>query len=181
MVRVAIHQRKKINNQKLFQARLDTAKSLELTMKIKNIDKVNKLNRKFIITSSLAGRTTYTIQITNTPSCTCPDFQKNGSRVHLLFVLIVVLLVHDGSDILTSRFIGDDDVTLLIQHDHVDDKYILPKRPAATRRKLSNLQDILTHKASLCMIKRSEAQSVMVEIVKPFSLLELFVSELKVR
>ena len=138
--------KKKINNQKLFQARLDTAKLLELTIKIKNIDKVNKLNRKFIITSSLAGRTTYTIQITNTPSCTCPDFQKNGSRVHckhLLFVLIFVLLVHDGSDILTSRFIGDDDVTLLLQHDHVDDKYILPKRPAATRRKVSNLQDIL--------------------------------------
>ena len=58
------------------------------------------------------GRKTYDVVICNTPSCTCPDFKKNGSKVHckhILFVLITALGQEETNQTINERYIGDDD------------------------------------------------------------------------
>ena len=58
----------------------------------------------------------YKVDICNTPTCTCPDFQKNGKFAyckHILFVMIFALRVED-EDKLNARHIGDEDVKSLL-------------------------------------------------------------------
>ena len=60
----------------MFRGRLQTAKALRNTIKIKKIIKVSKLKQEFSVMSAISGRVTYKVTICNVPTCTCPYFFK---------------------------------------------------------------------------------------------------------
>ena len=81
------------------QIKLDKAKNGENSFKIKTLSSLNASNIFFSIVSSASGKAKYKVQICNSPSCTCPDFQRYGARgfcKHLLFVLFVVLNIDEN-------------------------------------------------------------------------------------
>lgn len=54
---------------------------------------------KFKILPAQSGRAAFVVQVRNTLSCTCPDFQKNGAEIsckHLLFVLMFIAKQEGG-------------------------------------------------------------------------------------
>ena len=74
-------------------------------------------NRKYIIGSSTLAKKVY-VFITNTPSCTCPDFQKQGKNVcckHILFVVPHVLNAKNLIKTLQDRYMTAKELTLLFQ------------------------------------------------------------------
>ena len=86
--------RKARNVEKMFDSRLNTAKALEQTMKIHRIVKVSNLKQEFDVLSTNTSRVSCKEIICNVPSCTCPNYQKNGMLVsckHINFILLFVL------------------------------------------------------------------------------------------
>ena len=137
--------KKKRNDEVLFLRRMCTAEAKSSILKIKNIKNVNSCNREFAVISSTSGKSTYTVQICSTPSCSFPDFRKNGLRVfckHLLFVLKYALQVDDDS-MLKSRYFSEDDLKEILGH-NTDSSYI--QKVQKNRRTQQSLKDILqTH------------------------------------
>jgi hypothetical protein len=83
--------KKSRNTRKTFQKRLETAKNMENTTKVKTYKKVSELKYEFYILSSVSGRTSYQVTVCNVPSCSCPDFKKNGAHTackHIIFVFL---------------------------------------------------------------------------------------------
>ena len=68
---------------KMFQGRLQTAKALQDTMKIKKICKVSELKQEFSVLSAISGRVMYKVTICNVPTCTCPDLKKTACWYHV--------------------------------------------------------------------------------------------------
>ena len=77
---------------KLLNNRMDAAAKGSSTMKIRTITAVSELKREYSVASSTNGKTTYLVTITEIPSCSCPDFEKNGR--HVFCNQIIFLLVH---------------------------------------------------------------------------------------
>ena len=80
--------------EKLFSNRFESARQLKHTLKIGDIVNVNAEHRLYEILSSVNGRSFYQVRICTQPSCTCPDFIKQGSKVfykHIFFVLMFAL------------------------------------------------------------------------------------------
>ena len=76
---------------KLLNNRVDAARKGSNTMKIRKIKAVSELEREYLVASSTNSKTAYLVPI---PSCSCPDFEKNGSYVfckHIIFLLVHVL------------------------------------------------------------------------------------------
>ena len=57
--------KRKINNVKLFESRLKTSKQLKDLMK-RSVKKINTANHTFAITSTINGRCSYSVSISNT-------------------------------------------------------------------------------------------------------------------
>ena len=60
-------------------------------MEIGKTKAVSELEREYLVASSTNGKTAYLVPI---PSCSCPDFEKNGSYAfckHIIFLLVHVL------------------------------------------------------------------------------------------
>ena len=71
------------------------------------------LARENIVSSSVNSIKSYTVQICSSPTCSCPDSQKNGLLVfckHILFLLRCVLRINKSSELLKNRYFSDDDV-----------------------------------------------------------------------
>ena len=66
---------------KMFDRRLNKAKALEQTMKVHRIVKVSNFKQEFDVLSTNTSRVVYKVIICNVPSCTCPDYKKNGMLV----------------------------------------------------------------------------------------------------
>jgi len=67
-------------------------------MKIRKVKILNKLKREYSISNSISGHSQYTVAICSLPSCTCPDYKKNGKQVlckHIIFVFLYVLKIED--------------------------------------------------------------------------------------
>ena len=98
-----------------FKCRLDEASKGE--MKIRSVSKVSALKKTFKVANSSKGKMNYTVDLTNTPSCTCIDFDKNKSKVLCKHIIFVVAVALDGMDLvntLRTRYLGDDDIKVLI-------------------------------------------------------------------
>ena len=112
---------KKITSKtKLFSNRLESARTLKYTMKVANIVNVNAEHRLFEISSSESGRSCYQVRICSQPSCSCPDFGKQGSKIfckHILFVLMFVLDVSDVNVLDTLTFETEEIVHILHKTD----------------------------------------------------------------
>ena len=99
----------------MFKYRLDEATKGE--MKIRSI-KVSASGKTYKVGNSSKGKINYTVNIKNTPSCTCVDFEKNKSKVlcrHIIFVVAVALGGIELLDMLRTRYLGEDDVKVLIE------------------------------------------------------------------
>ena len=102
----------------MFLQRLRKADEDAKTMKIKTVKELNKMKRQYLVGSSNAGRSWFSVLICNTPSCTCADYVKNGLRVlckHILFILKYVFKMHDDEEALKFRYLSEDDVKALFQ------------------------------------------------------------------
>ena len=67
----------------MFRGRLQTAKALQDTMKIKKIIKVSEPKQEFSVLSAISGRVVYKVTIYNVPTCTCPDLEKAECWYHV--------------------------------------------------------------------------------------------------
>ena len=101
----------------LLDTRISKALGTSSLMKTRSYRLDNELQRTYKIASSQIGRKFYDVTICNTPSCTCPDYKKNGTRVfckHILFALVCVLGVKTDDSILDKRVLSDDDVKSIL-------------------------------------------------------------------
>ena len=122
--------KKKKNVEKMLQRRVATTRSVRNIMKIRKIVRLSALKWQFQVIGTTSNKTLYKVDICNTPTCTCPDFQKNGKFVyckHILFVMIFALRV-EHEDKLNARHISDKDVKSLLV-DNVDKRYIKGDEP----------------------------------------------------
>ena len=65
----------------MIQKRLNTAKESEHIFKISKISIVNDSKRIYTVLGSPNGRKNYEVTVCCSPSCTCPDYKKNGKNV----------------------------------------------------------------------------------------------------
>ena len=101
----------------LFSSRFKNA--LKGEMRIRGTKKISVLNKSFKVANSDRGKITYTVTVTNTPKCTCTDFQKNKSKVvcsPFIFVLVAALNGTNLQNQLRNRYVGNDDVKALVVH-----------------------------------------------------------------
>ena len=124
---------------KMFLSRSESAANLSDTLKVRKVRKVSQVKEQYHVTSSTSGKKLYEVVITNTPSCTCPDFQKCGSKVlckHILFIVQIVLSSDNLEQQLTSRHLSDEDLKTLFPNagDSVDSRYFQESAPAKKRR-----------------------------------------------
>ena len=65
----------------MIQKRLNTARESEHIFKISKISIVNDSKRIYTVLGSPNGRKNYEVTVCCSPSCTCPDYKKNGKKV----------------------------------------------------------------------------------------------------
>ena len=126
------------NVEEMIQRRVATTRSVHNIMKIRKIVKLSPLKWQFQVMGTTSGKTLYKVDICNTPTCTCPDFQKNGKFVyckHIKFIITFALRVED-EDKLNAKHIGDEDVKSLLV-DNINKWYIKANEPV----KLSGSKD----------------------------------------
>ena len=118
----------------MLQRRVATTRSVHNIMKIRKIVRLSALKWQFQVIGTRSSKTLYKVDISNTPTHTCPDFQKNGKFFyckHMLFLMIFALRVED-EDKLNARNIGGEDVKSLLA-DNIDKRYIKADKPVRSR------------------------------------------------
>ena len=78
------------------QKRLNTARENEHIFKISKISVANDSKQIYTVLSSPNGRKKYEATVCCSPSCTCPDYKKNGNNVlckHIMFPFLYALRV----------------------------------------------------------------------------------------
>ena len=78
------------------QKRLNTARENEHIFKISKISIVNDSKQIYTVLSSPNARKKYEATVCCSPSCTCPDYKKNGKNVlckHIIFTFLYALRV----------------------------------------------------------------------------------------
>ena len=104
--------RKRKDIASMFKSRLDAATSCE--MKIREIKVISSLRKTTEVANSRKGKTNYVVDVANSPSCTCMDFEKNKSKVlckHIIFVIAVALDGMNFADTLKTRYFGDAELS----------------------------------------------------------------------
>ena len=128
--------------ERMFIARRDAALNLVDSMKIREHKVVAVLKRRYKVSSSTSGRKTYVVEISNAPSCTCPDFQKQGAKVLCKHVLFVVLFVLSGERMeiqLQDRYLCDADLRRIFDAagETIPPRYFQERAPAKTKREFA--------------------------------------------
>lgn len=105
---------------------------------------VKHTNRKMqlMVANSEKGRKSFEVMVTNTPSCTCRDFEINKSKsvcAHIIFAVCVVLGGSDLDESLKSRYLDDENLERIISQ-NIDTSHLQKKKP---RRSRALIQDIL--------------------------------------
>ena len=120
---------------KIFDSRLNTAKALEQTMKIHRVVKC------FDVLSTNTSRVAYKVIICNVPSCTCPDYKKNGIPVSCKYITLIVLFVLklDEEVVRNARHISDEDVKAFLNNVQLEER--LMKQAPFTKR--INVRELL--------------------------------------
>ena len=132
----------------LMQSRLASAKSQSSIMKIRKIINVNAFKREYVVSSSTTGRANYQVQICEAPSCTCPDYIKNGHRVlckHVFFILMFGLDVSEDEELLKQRYISHVDLNHLLSKNssEIDSRFLQKSDQKIPRRTKGDLQAVL--------------------------------------
>ena len=101
-------------------------------MKVRKYLSETLTKRTYFIGISLSAKKAYKVIISNTSSCTCPDFEKHGSKLcckHLLFVILHALKRINLVESLQNRYLTDAEITTLFQKagKKVDEEFLQPK------------------------------------------------------
>ena len=75
-------------------------------MVIRKYKELQSLTRTYVVAASCMAHSNYDVQLSNTPSCTCRDFKKNGTRClckHIIFILMKVYMLGEDDTILRNR------------------------------------------------------------------------------
>ena len=116
-------------------------------MKIATIKNINPEHRLFEVASKISARSYYQVRIGTQPSCSCPDFNKFGSKVnckHILFVLVFGLDVTDVK-LLDSRSFQADQIKEILMKTDISEEFKMGKRKKENqiRRQKAGFQRIL--------------------------------------
>ena len=118
---------KETNVKVMFKTRFNNAHKKE--MKIRE-SKSSSATRTFKVANSDRGRKTYQVTLATAPSCDCPDFRKNKTKVvcsHILFVVLIALDEKGLEDALKTRYISQADITR-ITGKQIKDEYLQIKK-----------------------------------------------------
>lgn len=132
------------NNGKMFEKRKQNADEDAKSLKVRKVSAVNATKRMYTIASSSSGKTNYVVVICNTPSCTCPDNQRNGKKVfckHIIFVLNSVMEANE-SVFINGVSIADDSLKELFEKapKKVPDVFL---QPSNFKVQTQSVEDIL--------------------------------------
>ena len=115
-------------------------------MKIGKVENVNLEHRLFEISSTESSRSFYKVRICTQPSCSCPDFNRYGSKVfckHILFVLYFALGVTD-IDKLNKFGFQADEVSEILKNTVIDPQFKKTKAKKGGNRGKVDYQNILS-------------------------------------
>ena len=115
--------KRKKNDRHMLEKRIETVKAHAGNIKVTNTKTINSFKREYSITSSTSGRTRYVVKICCTPSCSCPDFRKNGKKVlckHILFILMYILGVAENDNIIEKRYFSESDLSVILRKESND-------------------------------------------------------------
>ena len=107
----------------MLEKRIETVKAHAGIIKVTNTKTINSFKREYSITSSTSGRTRYVVKICCTPSCSCPDFRKNGKKVlckQILFILMYILGVAENDNIIEKRYFSESDLSVILRKESTD-------------------------------------------------------------
>ena len=96
----------------------NTSKLLTGNLEVTNTETINSFKREYSVTSSTSGRTRYVVKICCTPSCSCPDFRKNGKKVlckHILFILMYILGVAENDNIIEKKYFSESYLSVILR------------------------------------------------------------------
>ena len=82
-------------------------------MVIRKYKELQSLTRTYVVAASSTAHSNCDVQLSNTPSCTCRDFKKNGTRClckHIIFILMKVYMLGEDDTILSDRYFSDEDL-----------------------------------------------------------------------
>ena len=102
----------------MLEKRIETVKAHAGNIKVTNTKTINSFKREYSITSSTSGRTRYVVKICCTPSCSCPDFRKNGKKVlckHILFILMYILGVAENDNIIEKKYFSESYLSVILR------------------------------------------------------------------
>ena len=83
------------------QVLLRIDRALENRMFLVSSDVLSDTHRRFVVLGSVGN--VYSVDITHSPTCTCPDFLKGNLCKHVMFVMIRVLKVKRSSPFVFQR------------------------------------------------------------------------------
>ena len=126
---------------KMFDSRLNRTKALEQTMKIHRVVKFSNLKQEFDVLSTNTSRVAYKVIICNVPSCTCPDYKKNGIPVSCKYIILIVLfmLKLDEEVVRNARHISEEDVNAFLNNVQLEERFM--KQAPLTKR--INVRELL--------------------------------------
>lgn len=114
----------------MFEKRLNSALELKTVIKVQKQKIVNDLTREFLSVSSSNAKKDYKVVIAANPSCTCSNFEKNGSKTYCKHIICLVLYVLGGASfekMLKERYLSEDDLKCLFRNKEIPVSYCQPE------------------------------------------------------
>ncbi len=135
--------RKKLDDQKMFQHRMEKAKSASFLIRSTKVD--SSLSHSFRVTNSSSSTATYDVKVCHVPSCTCSNYNTYGHRVLCEHIMFICLIVLKGDAIgiesaLKARYLDEDTLKSIFATQIHDQFKIRKPNPKAKRNFTTILQ-----------------------------------------
>ena len=75
----------------MFQKRLNSALGMKSSIKVRKQKIINTFKRELTIASGSNGKKNYNVVLTSNSSCSCPDYERNGSKVYCKHITCLLL------------------------------------------------------------------------------------------
>ena len=103
------------NDRHMLEKLIETVKAHARNIKVTNTKNIHSFKMEYNITISMLGRTRYVVKICCTPSCSCPDFQKNDKKV-LSFILMYIIGVAENDNIIERRYFSESELSVILRN-----------------------------------------------------------------
>ena len=95
------------------------------------------------IASGSNGKKSHNVALTSNSSCSCPDYERNGSKGYCKRIICLVLYVLGNERFLTllkERYFSEDDLKVLFRNKDIPELY---RQPQKVLKRPRNFQEIL--------------------------------------